>query len=102
MPILEGRLGTVRVGLWEDDVDKSIRETLAPVIAWIALIIFGGIVAAFFLAWRINRPIVRLVRAARDISHGELDSPGSNSPILESMEKYRARLSGCARVSAPR
>jgi len=99
VPILEGRLGTVRVGLWEDDVEKSIRETLTPVIAWIALIMFGGIVAAFFLAWRINRPIVRLVRAARDISHGELDSPGSNiadtgeyGEISRALERMRSSV----------
>ena len=99
VPILEGRLGTVRAGLWEDDVDKLIRETLAPVIAWIALIMFGGIVAAFFLAWRINRPIVRLVRAARDISHGELDSPGSNiadtgeyGEISRALERMRSSV----------
>jgi len=99
VPVLEGRLGTVRAGLWEDDVDKSIRETLAPVIAWIALIMFGGILAAFFLAWRINRPIVRLVRAARDISHGELDSPGSNiadtgeyGEISRALERMRSSV----------
>ena len=52
-PILEGRLGVVRVGLWKDDVDTAIRATLAPLIAWIGLIMVFGIVTAFFLAWRI-------------------------------------------------
>ena len=83
----------------------SISQSAKPwrqLIAWIALIIFGGIVAAFFLAWRINRHIVRLVRATRDTATVNWTRPGQTSPILENMEKYRGRLSGCAGVSAPR
>ncbi|MGH7875427.1 MAG: HAMP domain-containing protein [Candidatus Binatia bacterium] len=98
-PVLEGRLGAVRVGFWQEDVNMAIREVLTPLIAWIALIIAGGIVAAFFLAWTINRPIVRLLRAARDISHGELDSPGADiadtgeyGEISRALERMRSSV----------
>jgi HAMP domain-containing protein len=30
---------------------------------------------AIYLAWKINRPIVRLVRSAQKISDGDLDAP---------------------------
>ncbi len=98
-PVLEGRLGAVRVGFWQEDVNMAIREILTPLIAWIALIIVGGIIAAFFLAWTINRPIVRLLRAARDISHGELDSPGPDiadtgeyGEISRALERMRSSV----------
>jgi HAMP domain-containing protein len=65
----------VRVGIWQDDVDAAIGEIVTPLIKWLVLIVIGGAFTALFLAWNISRPIVRLVRLARRISHGELDAP---------------------------
>lgn len=75
VPILDGQSGTVRVGIWQDDVDAAIGEIVAPMIKWLVLIVIGGAFTALFLAWNISRPIVRLVQLARRISHGELDAP---------------------------
>jgi len=74
-PILEGRIGAVRVGIWRDTVDAEIFRTVMPLIKIITLVIVGGILLAVVLAWQINRPIVKLVNAARSISRGELDAP---------------------------
>ena len=75
VPILEGRNGTVRVGIWHDHIDAEIGETMAPLIGLLLSAMFGGILAVIFLAWRINRPIFRLVAAAQAISRGDLDAP---------------------------
>ena len=75
VPILDGQSGRVRVGIWQDDVDAAIGEIVTPLIKWLVLIVIGGAFTALFLAWNISRPIVRLVRLARRISHGELDAP---------------------------
>ena len=75
VPILDGQRGAVRVGIWQDDVDTAISETIAPLIKWLVLIVIGGALTALFLAWNISRPIVRLVQLARRISRGELDAP---------------------------
>lgn len=75
VPILDGQIGAVRVGIWKGDVDAAIGETIAPLIKWLLLVILGGTLLALILAWNISRPIVRLVRIARRISHGELDAP---------------------------
>ncbi len=75
VPILEGRIGTVRLGIWRVAIDAEIFQTVMPLIQIIALVIVGGIILAIVLGWQINRPIIRLVNAAKSISHGELDTP---------------------------
>lgn len=73
--ILEGQLGVLRLGIWRDGVDAEIFRTVLPIVKLIALTIGFGILLTIFLAWKINRPILRLVRAARLISSGDLDTP---------------------------
>jgi methyl-accepting chemotaxis protein len=76
VPVLDGRLGAVRVGVWQNEIDAVIAANIAPLLKWIALIAISGTFVAVYLVWKINQPIVTLVRAAREISHGELDAPG--------------------------
>lgn len=75
VPILEGQIGAVRVALWKKEIDASINATLTPMIELIAFVILAGMLLAVFLVWRIARPILRLVRTARRISEGDLDTP---------------------------
>jgi HAMP domain-containing protein len=75
VPVLEGQIGAVRVGIWKDQIDDEINKTLIPIVKFIVLVFCGGILMAIFLTWRITRPIVRLVRTARRVSEGELDVP---------------------------
>lgn len=99
VPILEGRLGAVRMGVWKDEVDAEIAAAVAPLIKWIAWAVIGGVFAAIVLVWRINQPIIRLVRAAREISHGELDTPGPGiadsteyGELSRALERMRASV----------
>jgi methyl-accepting chemotaxis protein len=39
------------------------------------LVIGGGILMVIYFVWRINRPIIRLIRTARRISSGDLEAP---------------------------
>jgi HAMP domain-containing protein len=73
-PVVEGQ-NVVRVALWKGDVDREISMTVVPLVKLIGLIVLAGILMAIFLVWRITRPILRLIRTARRISHGELDVP---------------------------
>ena len=75
VPILEGRSGTVRIGIWQKEVDREISRAITPLIETLFLVVMGGIAMAIYLAWKINRPIVRLVRSAQKISNGDLDAP---------------------------
>jgi HAMP domain-containing protein len=73
-PVLEGRSGAVRVGIWKDEVDADISKTIVPIIKLVVFVVCGGILMAILLVWRITRPILRLVNSARRISEGELDT----------------------------
>ena len=75
VPVLEGQIGAVRVGIWKDHIDDEISKTVIPIVKFIFLVFCAGILMAIFLTWRITRPIVRLVRTARRVSEGELDVP---------------------------
>jgi len=75
VPILEGQTGAVRVALWKEEVDADVSATVFPLIKLIAFVILAGMVLAVFFVWRITHPILRLVRTARRISEGDLDTP---------------------------
>ena len=79
--------------------DKSIRETLAPVITWIALIMFSGLSLHFSWHGESIGPLSAWSEPLRDISHGELDSPGSNvadtgeyGEISRALERMRSSV----------
>jgi len=99
VPILEGQMGAVRVGIWKNDVDVEISKTVVPIVKLVVLVVCGGILMAIFLAWRITRPILRLVRTARRISEGELDVPslgvndtGEFGELSRSFERMRSSV----------
>lgn len=85
VPILEGRGGAVRVGIWREHVDAEINETVIPLTKLLGFVMGGGIFLAALLAWRINRPIFRLVAAAKAISSGDLDVP---APRVEDASEF--------------
>jgi nitrogen fixation/metabolism regulation signal transduction histidine kinase len=89
----------VRVGIWKDEVDSEISKTTTPILKLVALLVCAGILMTVFLAWRITRPILRLVRIARRISEGELDLPslavddtGEFGEISRSFERMRSSV----------
>ena len=72
VPMLGGRLGTVRVGM-----DKSIIRTAAVGAGNFLLLVLGGIaaaamLAAVFFALRITRPVNALVSVAERVGRGDL------------------------------
>jgi len=85
VPISEGRTGTVRVGIWREQVLAPIKETMIPLIELLALVLCGGVLMAIFLISRITRPILRLVAAAKAISSGDLDTP---SPEIGDLNEF--------------
>jgi len=75
VPVLDGQAGVVRLGLWRDEIATEIDRTVQPIVKLLLLVVGAGVLVAIYLAWRINRPILRLVRAAQRISSGDLDAP---------------------------
>ncbi len=75
VPVMDGKIGAVRLGLWRDEITSEINRDVMPLVKVLLLVVGGGVLMAVYLAWRINRPILRLVRAAHRISSGDLDAP---------------------------
>jgi len=75
VPILEGQAGAVRLGIWRDEVDAEIRGTVTPLVKILSLVVGSGLLMVIYFVWRINRPVIRLVRAAQMISRGDLEAP---------------------------
>ncbi|HKY08135.1 MAG TPA: HAMP domain-containing protein [Candidatus Binatia bacterium] len=99
VPILEGRGGIVRVGLWLEQMQAEINETVFPLVKLLGVITACGILIAVFLAWRINRPIFRLIAVAKAISTGNLDvSPprledaGEFGDLSRAIERMRSSV----------
>ena len=107
VPILEGRSGTVRIGIWQNEIDREISREITPLIKVLFLVVTGGILMAIYLAWKINRPIVRLVRSAQKISDGDLDAPSFGTAdktefgeLARALERMRSSIKAAlARLS---
>ncbi|HWP59956.1 MAG TPA: HAMP domain-containing protein [Candidatus Acidoferrales bacterium] len=106
VPLLEGQLGTVHVGIWADAVEEEIRRALGPLIGAIGIVFFAGVMIAVFVARAISRPIVRLTEVANNISKGDLDAAvgiqarGEIQELADSLERMRASLKAAmARLS---
>lgn len=99
VPILQGRGGLVRVGIWQDDSQAEVFRTLNSLMNVLMLVICCSIGLMVYFAWRISRPIVRLVRAARSISTGEIeippldvDDPNECGELSRSLERLRSSV----------
>ena len=107
VPILEGRSGTVRIGIWQREIDREISRAITPLIKALFLVVLGGIVLSMYLAWKINRPIVRLMRSAQKISDGDLDAPSFGTAdktefgeLARALERMRSSIKAAlARLS---
>jgi HAMP domain-containing protein len=97
-PVLEGQLGTVRVGLWDDTIQQDVRRTLLPIVVVTALGLAVAAVLAVVIAGSVIKPIIELSTAADAMSRGQLDVPiavRSDDEIGElarSIERMRASL----------
>ncbi len=98
VPLLDGQLGIVRVGLWAETVQSDVRSTLLPIMALIAGCLVLGVFLSIMLATKTIRPILDLKAVADDISRGRLDTAvtiQSNDEVGElgrSLERMRASL----------
>jgi HAMP domain-containing protein len=98
MPILDGQLGAVHVGLWADTVQQDVRGTVLPIIGLIALCLVIGVVISVIIAGKTIRPILELKSSADEISRGNLDASVSVQgddevgELARSLERMRASL----------
>jgi nitrogen fixation/metabolism regulation signal transduction histidine kinase len=98
VPLLEGQLGAVYVGLWAETIQQDVRGTLLTIIGLIALCLAIGVAVSIIVAGRTIRPLLDLKSIADEISRGHLDTPvsfQSNDEVgqlARSLERMRASL----------
>jgi HAMP domain-containing protein len=97
-PILQGRVGTVSVGIWADIVEDEIRRAIYPLIGLIGLALAASLIFSIFVTQGITRRVLRLKDIADKVSMGDLETPvrvESNDEIGDlaySLERMRASL----------
>src|ERR1044071_3448263 len=98
VPVLDGQLGSVRVGLWADTVQQDVRSTLFPIIGLIGVCLVVGVLISMLIANTTIRPINDLAAVVDDISRGRLDTPvtvkstDEVGELARSLERMRASL----------
>jgi HAMP domain-containing protein len=98
VPVLDGKLGSVRVGLWADTIQQDVRSTLFPIMGLIGICLVVGILVSMFIANTTIKPIIQLAAVADDISRGRLDTPvtvkstDEVGELARSLERMRASL----------
>ena len=73
VPVEEGSLGYIRVGIIRDYITEKVWEIHKYIIQIIALITLLGIIVVYFLANKIIKPILSLADRANAISRGDLE-----------------------------
>ncbi len=71
-PVLEGKLGTARIGLSTRNYEQTVTEVKERIILTTGLVMFIGIVGLVMLAINITNPLRNLTMAAERISEGDL------------------------------
>jgi HAMP domain-containing protein len=98
MPLLDGQLGAVHVGLWAETVERDVMGTVLPIVGLIALCLAIGIAVSIIMATNMIRPILELKSVADEISRGNLDAsvpthwPDEVGDLARSLERMRASL----------
>jgi len=95
IPVEDGYLGYVRVGMQKNYIDQIIRKNSVYLMAVIAGFTLLGIIVVVFLSNLIIRPIIYLTNRADEISQGKLEeivSVKTNDEILklaQALERLR-------------
>lgn len=104
VPVEEGFLGYIRVGMKQDYVLNAVYEASEVIILSIIGLTLIGIVFVLFLANRIINPIIYLTKRADEISQGKLEEQVSvhTGDEIEKLGKALERLRESVRIALER
>ena len=98
VPVEEGSLGYIRIGMKRSYITKKVQETNNYILLSVLIITFLGIIIVYFLANKIINPILNLAKRANEISTGKLEEQvaiKTNDEInymAEAVERLRESL----------
>ncbi|MBI2333337.1 MAG: HAMP domain-containing protein [Chloroflexi bacterium] len=71
VPILDGKIGTARIGLSDASMQSALSTLTAQLLLTALLVSATGVVVAVFLTWILTRPIFALVSATQSVAKGD-------------------------------
>ncbi|MBI3340555.1 MAG: HAMP domain-containing protein [Chloroflexi bacterium] len=71
VPILDGKIGSARIGLSDTSMQAALSTLTAQLFLTILLVSATGILVAVFLTWVLTRPILALVNATKSVAKGD-------------------------------
>ncbi|GAB4405156.1 MAG: HAMP domain-containing protein [Anaerolineales bacterium] len=71
VPILDGKIGTARIGLSDASMQSALSTLTAQLLLTILLVSATGVLVAVFLTWILTRPILELVTATKSVAKGD-------------------------------
>ena len=96
--ILEGQLGSIRLGIWAETVQREIYYGLLLLLGPITLVLIAAAAVALLLAGQLIGRFRRLMEVAKRMSMGDLDTPvkaesqDEFGELTISLERMRASL----------
>jgi len=73
-PILDGELGTIRIGFIEEDIRKDLNRISRQMVLMVIIFLVLGLILAFFFSLIITLPIKRISKNAQNINLLTLES----------------------------
>ncbi len=67
VPILQGKLGTIRVGLLEADIGRDVQKTIKILLTMVGIFLIIGLFGAFAFAKFITNPVHEISRVADNL-----------------------------------
>ncbi len=71
VPILDGKIGTARIGLSDASMQAALSTLTAQLLLTIVLVSATGVLVAVLLTWILTRPILALVAATKAVAKGD-------------------------------
>lgn len=101
VPILDGKVGTARIGLSDASVRAAVSTLTAQLILTIVLVSITGVLVAVFLTWVLTRPIISLAHATQTVAKGDF-SPRvprwANDEIGDLADAFNSMIEELART----
>ncbi|VAX26794.1 hypothetical protein MNBD_IGNAVI01-4 [hydrothermal vent metagenome] len=90
LPVLEGELGTIRIGISEERINKDIINTISRFWMMVGIFLIVGILGAFSFSYFITKPIKKIQSAADSLELNSLSDNGT--PKIEIRKKLLGKI----------
>lgn len=92
VPIMEGSVGMVRVGIYNDTYVKTVNVAKSFFLSLVILFLISGIIGAFIFSYVITKPIKFLSQAAKNLNLEDFKSNPLKKSKSELLIKWNNRL----------